>query len=163
LLVIAALLAIASPAAAQDDDVVALDVSWLGGELSYARSTGSSTSMGFSLGGAGWWVASEHFSGEHYDEGDLLGFAHGGGFWRRDLSERFVVEVGVQVGALFHGAVEGNAALALFGGPYVSPMFGWRNVKFGPRVHAVWVYEAADASALGVVVDPLVARLQLAF
>lgn len=103
---------------------LALDVSLLGGTLSYARDTSPSDLVGFMVGGGGLWIASEHFGDDHFGAGDLLGLAHGGPFWRREFGEHLELDAGLQVGAVIHGGDEGNAGLALIGGPFVAPMFG---------------------------------------
>ena len=164
--VASALMLAAGPAGAQEaarPNQLTLDASVLGANVTWARRTGPSDLLGVMLGAAGLWAASEHFGGDHFDDGDLLGLGHGGGFWRHEAGEHFEIDVGIQIGAVLHGGEEGNAAMALMGGPYVQPMVGWRNFKVGPRLIGAYVWEGSDTDAIGLVVDPLTARVQLRF
>ena len=171
-LIAGALLALAPAAAhAQQDDAPAqhrnqltLDVSYAGATFGYARRTAPDQLLGWELGAAGWWIAQEAFAGDHFDDGDLIGLAHIDPFWRREYGDRFELDVGFRLAFALHSVEAGdNGAVSLFAGPYVAPMVGWRSVKLGPRVHAVFAWEGGDARGLGVVVDPVTARVTLRF
>ncbi len=143
---------------------VALDLSLVGGSVSYARRTGITDLVGLELGIAGQWIAVERFSNAHLKQGDILGLGHGGGFWRHEWSDRAEIDAGLTLGFVLHSTPDDDdLALALFGGPYITPMVGWRTVKFGPRLTAAYVYESREDSGLGLILDPITARITLRF
>ena len=177
--VLAAALAVAAPASAQQrrpDTVLSLEVDYLGGSVNYARARGPDTYRGGEAGVGGGFVsrmllAGRHFSHEDgpsyesrdgYVDKELIEILHLAVFRRSVVSERLSWDVGARASAFVHqDTSDDDPAFPLFVGGYANLMVGNRWVKVGPRLLLGVFSETGGISSreLGVYLVPLAGRI----
>jgi hypothetical protein len=177
LLVLLTLAFSAGPAAGQrkqPGDVLSLDVDWLGGAVSYARSHGPQTYWGAQAGIGGGFLnrmllSGRHFSDEDgpsyeprdgFEDKDLIEILHVAAFRRAVRSERVSWDAGLRASVFVHfDSSDDDPALPLFAGGYANLMFGNRWLKAGPRLLVGMFTEGRGSHELGVYLVPLSGRV----
>jgi len=158
------------------DSQLTLEVSIAMASLSYARRANHSWLFGVGGGVGGalgkMLVAGRHFAesgGWAYEDRDgytnkqLFDVFHGKIFSRYENSP-WQIDIGVQGSVFLHwDSSDDDPGAGFFGGVFLTPMFGWRNVKFGPRVLAGYFGGDADANEFGIYFSPLLAGLIFQF
>jgi hypothetical protein len=141
-----------------------LDASVLAGGLSYARVTSPDKLVGVGAGlGADFNI--RLVRGEEWGKTSAE-LAHVETFARLEPPGHWQYDVGLKAAAEIHSqAVDGQSGSETefggFLGGYIAPMWGWRQLRFGPRLQA-GVYWAPHPS-FGIGVTPVTARFLLEF
>jgi hypothetical protein len=161
------LLAIATPAAAQRNQVT-IDASVIRGTVGYARAIKPKTYAGIEIG-FGFPQIDRTFSPSPDSTGspDFEEYLHVGVFVRVAPSANFEVDAGIRAAiADLWSCGASDCWPAPFVGAYVQPMAGWQKFKVGPRLVAGWINETEaglnNEGGTGVVaLNPFTARLTL--
>jgi len=105
----------------------------------------------------GWWSYEDRDGATDKGLFDLL---HAKVFARVEPMAKWHLDIGLH-GSIF---IHSDSSDDDFGGgssvtAYVLPMYGWRHVKFGPRLAAGYFWGCGGASEFGVKVSPLILRV----
>ena len=155
---------------------VTLDASLLSASLAYARQVSPGRFLGAEVGVGGDFIHAMLLAGRHFSEdwglsyerkdgpGDefLFEVFHVGAFYRIQPSERWNVDVGGRIsGFLHYDDSDDDPGGGAFYGAFAEAMYGWRYLKFGPRV-LVGVFTEGRPE-FGIYLAPLNGRLTFAW
>lgn len=155
--------------------VFAVDAEILGGSLSFARLRGDGSYQGLAVGVGGSFTTRMLLSGRHFShqdgpsyqtrdgstDQDLLEVLHVGLFRRWVPSAGRSFDVGVRGSLFLHGnSFDDDPGFPLFGGVYANALFGWRRVKFGPRVLMGVFTEGGGTTEFGILLVPFTGRVE---
>lgn len=155
---------------------VTLDASPLSASVAYARQVSPGRFLGAEVGVGGDLVHVMLLAGRHFAEDWGLSYegkdSHGGeflfellhvdAFYRIQPSERWNVDVGGRLSGFLHfDDSDDDPGGGVFYGAFVEAMYGWRSLKFGPRVLVGFFTEGRPE--FGIYLAPLNGRLTFAW
>lgn len=166
----------AEPAAqpSRDEHMFTLDLTLIGGSAGYARRIGEHRYIGFDGGVDVAFLSYMIYAGRHFAEADGWSYEDKDGFDGKDLLEVFNanvyvrhvygdhwnIDTGIRASVFLHfDSSDDDAGSGYFGGGYVSLFYGWKHVKFGPRVQA-GVFSEGDPE-FGVFISPGIVRVAI--
>lgn len=154
----------ATPAVAQRSQV-AIEASFFRGAVGYARQVGEGLYAGAEIG-FGFPQIDRTVVPDEGSAGDpdFKEFLHLALFMRAAHSEGLELDAGLRASvASLWSCGASDCWPARFLGAYLQPMFGWRRLKFGPRLTIGWIDEArpgtTDGGTTVVGLSPFAVRL----
>ena len=154
--------------------MVTFDLTAIGGTIGYAHRIGENRYLGFD-GGVDVAVFSYMlYAGRHFSEANGWAYEDQDGFTGKDLFEivnaniyirhiygnRWNIDTGVR-GSLFlhYDSSDDDPGGGMFAGVYASVFYGWRHVKFGPRVQMGVFTEGSPE--FGIFISPIIVRVAI--
>ncbi len=104
-----------------------------------------------------WWSYEDRDGATDKDLFDIL---HIKVFARVEPRTRWHLDIGLHGSVFLHGdSSDDDFGSGVSVAAYALPMYGWRNVKIGPRIAMGYFRGCHDASEFGVKVSPLILRI----
>jgi len=140
--------------------------------INYARRMNGSWLIGGGAGVGGplgkMLIAGRHYSEDHglayetrdgYTDKILIDMLHVKLLTRYEPSQRWQIDSGIHASVFLHwDSSDDDPGDGIFVGAYFNPMFGWRTIKFGPRILIGNFRGCGDANEFGVYLSPLMGR-----
>lgn len=154
------------------EHMITLDLTLVGGSVGYAGRIGENRYLGFDAGVDVAMLSKMIYAGRHFAEPDGWSYENRDGAINKDLLEilnanlylrhvygdHWNIDTGVRASLFLHfDSSDDDPGGGFFGGGYVSAFYGWKRVKFGPRLQA-GVFTEGDPE-FGVFLSPLIVRV----